>query len=305
MRRRFRAAVRCAWPALIVVQLLLTPGCAFFFPKPALPKRGTIEAAAAPAPGDDFSGYVARADVLYFPSERLGGGGAEACARLLENFRREGVRFTVAWDLIDAEQQPLLDEISAAESGRERLIERLRLNGTARDRQHCRQLLRDAPGIRYLALRFPDRVLEKLRIVNYSGAAENAELPQGFTVAPNDFELFTEQLPSVRALPERDLRGLYQAYLATEQFAADRIVDHLREAQGTKLLVFLHRRHLDPARGVPQFVAQKIKTRQVVVEPAGTDRTGADLITSGNGGRRRARLGEVVDNAPAPFRDWH
>jgi hypothetical protein len=54
--------------------------------------------------------------------------------------------------------------------------------------------------------------------------------------------------------------------LLVEEFAAERIVRHFREHRDRKLLVFLHRRHLESTRGVPYFVAQKIRARQLLLD---------------------------------------
>lgn len=50
------------------------------------------------------------------------------------------------------------------------------------------------------------------------------------------------------------------------EFAAQRIVGQFREHRDEKLLIFLGRRHLETTSGVPHFVAQKIKARQLVLD---------------------------------------
>jgi hypothetical protein len=54
---------------------------------------------------------------------------------------------------------------------------------------------------------------------------------------------------------------------SSEEFAAARIADYFREHRGEKILVFLRRTQLDQAQGVPHFVAQRTKARQVVLNP--------------------------------------
>ena len=62
------------------------------------------------------------------------------------------------------------------------------------------------------------------------------------------------------------LRAESETALLHEEFAAERIAGYFREHRDEKLLVFLHRRHLGNNRGVPYFVAQKIKARQLVLD---------------------------------------
>jgi hypothetical protein len=54
---------------------------------------------------------------------------------------------------------------------------------------------------------------------------------------------------------------------SSEEFAAARIVDYFRQHRGEKILVFLRRTQLDRNHGVPHFVAQKTKARQLVLNP--------------------------------------
>lgn len=54
---------------------------------------------------------------------------------------------------------------------------------------------------------------------------------------------------------------------SSEEFAAARIADYFRQHHGEKILVFLRLTQLDRNHGVPHFVAQRTKARQVVLNP--------------------------------------
>ena len=96
------------------------------------------------------------------------------------------------------------------------------------------------------------------------------------------------------------------------EFAAQRIVGQFREHRDEKLLVFLGRRQLESTRGVPYFVSQKIKARQLVLDSPPDRSSRSQLLAwrarvgdRRNGGRRgsggRGRLAggfEIVDRAP-------
>jgi hypothetical protein len=83
---------------------------------------------------------------------------------------------------------------------------------------------------------------------------------------------------------------------AEVEFAAQRIVGQFREHRDEKLLVFLDRRHLETTNGVPHFVAQKIKARQLVLD-SHSDRSSRTQLLAWwgrdgdglNGGRRDGR----------------
>lgn len=71
---------------------------------------------------------------------------------------------------------------------------------------------------------------------------------------------------ALRCPPDLLAAAQSEAALVAEEFAAERIVRHFRENRDRKLLIFLHRRHLESTRGVPHFVAQKIRARQLVLD---------------------------------------
>jgi hypothetical protein len=87
-----------------------------------------------------------------------------------------------------------------------------------------------------------------------------------FEPPPGDFERFSRRLAS-RDFSEARMRSAYETTLLAEQFAAAKIVARFREHRGEKILVFLRRDHLGREHGVPFFVAQKTKARQLILNP--------------------------------------
>ena len=65
---------------------------------------------------------------------------------------------------------------------------------------------------------------------------------------------------------------------SSEEFAAGRIADYFRQHGGEKILVFLRRTQLDRNHGVPHFVAQRTKARQLVLNPRPDGVPGARLL---------------------------
>jgi hypothetical protein len=95
---------------------------------------------------------------------------------------------------------------------------------------------------------------------------EADETSRGFEPPPGDFERFARRF-STRDPSEARLRDAYEAALLAQEFAAAKISAHFREHRGEKILVFLRRDHLSTDRGVPYFVAQKTKARQLILNP--------------------------------------
>ena len=106
---------------------------------------------------------------------------------------------------------------------------------------------------------------------NRSAAASSAMPRLHLDAAPGEEE---NGHAFLRAAGKRGARilalGRPSASIATqssEEFAAARIADYFREHRGEKILVFLRRTQLDQAQGVPHFVAQSTKARQLVLNP--------------------------------------
>ncbi len=255
-------------------------GRSIFSSKPALPRHAAIETGADPSAATDYVALVANAEVVYFPAERAAfGGRSEPSARLLDAFRESGAPFAIGWDLLDASQQPLLDELLAATgAAREEVIRRLEIVGSGRAREHCRAVLRDErlTGLRHLALGCLPVFLAKLETQERLTPDEEKQLPRGYTVPSGGQEAYNEQVARGDA-PGRS----YRAQVVAQQFAAEQIVRHFRTA-GTqsKLLVFLRDSDLEAGLGVPRYVAQKLPVRQLVLDSSGTEPTRAKLLTA-------------------------
>jgi hypothetical protein len=276
--------------ALLALQIA---GCAS---KPALPKRATLDSAGSSESQPDFAATVAGADVIYFPSERAASGArSEPAALLLEALQSSGTPFAIAWDLISADQQPLLDQLATEQvAGREKLVARLEIDGTGRAREHCRAVLREtqAAGIRHLALRLRERP-------SAGGALEAEEQPtMRFRPAPYGLDTFAERMTAAESLSGRDVAAAYRARLTSEQFAAEQIVRFFQTRGIPKLLVFMQTGDLESNDGVPFYVAQKLNLRQVVLGANAPRSSRAKLLTSRHG------LGfQIVDGAPATRRE--
>ena len=277
---------------------LAVAGCAG---KPPLPKYASVETAARTSSSENFAALVPEADVVYFPVESASHGGrSDPAAQLLAALQQTGAPIAIAWDIIDVSQQPLLDQLAGAQGGaRESLIAQLNLEGTGRAREYCRSVLRAAqpPALRHLAIAAPPALSEKVRSGEMLSVDEQAQVPRGFRAPPGELERFTDRLGAARAATA-DVTGLYRAHLFAEQFAAQRIAAHFQSGAGGKLLVFLRASDLQPGRGVPYFVPQKVQLRQLVF---GSDRgAAAKLLTLE---RRSGRAFEIVDRAPVASRE--
>ncbi|MGI9088159.1 MAG: hypothetical protein ACR2HH_10545 [Chthoniobacterales bacterium] len=297
--RRDKIFLRCG----LLGALPLLAGCGLFSSKPALPKHASIEHVAKPE--TDFAALVDHADVIYFPSDRAASGArTEPAALLVEALEHSGKPLAIGWDLIDASQQSLLDEIRANPAAkRPPLIDELDIIGSGRAREHCRAALRDAPSsTRLLALRCPASLIMKLATGETPTPEETRFLPRGYRTAPGGLEAYAEHLaPHRGGTTDAALANSYGALVLNRQFIAEQIVHRFREVAGSKLLVFLAASDLEEGRGVPTYVAQKISLRQLVLGSDRPNESSNRLLTGRSRDRRRGF--EIVDRAPVATHD--
>jgi hypothetical protein len=145
-----------------------------------------------------------------------------------------------------------------------RLLEALKHNGgsfalgwdTAAGDEKVRRALSneaDKSGAQLLALHVPPELVP-------------TEMHLEFVPPPEDFERFARRF-SHRGLKEGALRAEYEAGLMRRQLAAEMIAAYFKEHRNEKMLIFLRRDEVRDDYGVPYFVAQKTKARQLVLNP--------------------------------------
>jgi hypothetical protein len=237
----------------------------FFSRQPPLPRRAAIESTPIPAGDEKLTALIQKADIIYFSSESLGpSGGSEGAWKLIEVLKRDGGRFAIGWDAINGEDQPLLDQWVKEGISADAVVARLHLEGATVESEVARRFFREANryAAQILALRYSP---ETRATTSESGSLVSQEIFPGFEPPPGDFEGFKQRLPSSTGTSEAKLRVLYDAALLREQFAAARIARYFRENRGEKILAFVPEAQLGSNHGVPYFVAQKTRARQLVL----------------------------------------
>jgi hypothetical protein len=136
----------------------------------------------------------------------------------------------------------------------------------AGDEKVRRTLLNEAgkSGAEVLALHVPPELV-------------SAERAPEFVPPPEDFERFARRFTS-RGLKESALRSEYEAHLVRQQLAAEKIASWFKEHRSDKIIVFLRRDEVRGDYGVPYFVAQKTKARQLILNPQRRRESGPGLL---------------------------
>jgi hypothetical protein len=165
--------------------------------------------------------------------------------------------------------------LSSRSSAAWKLLEALKRNGgpfalgwdlAVGDEKIHRALLVDAgkAGAQILVLHAPPDLV-------------TAEMSPEFVPPPEDFERFAAR-SSTRGLKDVALRAEYEAGLVRQQLAAEKIASWFKEHRSEKTLVFLRREEVRGDYGVPYFVAQKTKARQLILNPRRHRESAAGLL---------------------------
>lgn len=292
------------WPVLgrgaaLLAGVCLVSSCTFFTGPPPLPRRAAVESTVTPGAGGELTALVENADILYFPSESVDSSRRnDAPWTVIEALAKGGGAFALGWDMLSGDEQPLLDGWAKNEVSTDDVISRLRLHGAAAEVETCRRFLREAKtrGVSFLALRCPNELTTG--ISEESSRAREA-MSREFKPPEGDFESFVERYPAARATAEPKLRAAYEAALLAETFAASRIAARFRENRHEKILVFVRRAQLSSNHGVPFFVAQKTRARQLILNLKRRQESSARLLAGSLGrGWREWRGLEIVNGPP-------
>ena len=130
-----------------------------------------------------------------------------------------------------------------------------------------------------LALRWPPALAAKIENVTRLAPEVLRDLPQGFSAPAGGLEAYAERVTPGAA--SNTLLVAYRTRVAAQQLAAEQIVRHFNGAAANgKLVVFLQPEDLIAGQGVPFYVAQKTRLRQLVLDSATTERRVPSLLTA-------------------------
>ena len=191
---------------------------------------------------------------------------------VLKGLKARGTNFTVAWEMFDFTQQPVLDAWNAHHLTTDGMLEKTDFQphwGTYSVMYEKILRWTQMEGIPSFALNAPGPLAHKLALGIALTPEEAAELPTGFRPLSGGYEHFAEQMAQAPH-PGANPQDFYKAQLLWDQTMASRIVDFINTHPDSKLVVLIGRGHVDGGFGVPSFVSQKTDAPQLVVYPGGT-----------------------------------
>jgi hypothetical protein len=234
-------------------------GCGMFG-KPPLPRRASIDSS-RDATVEDFASRIKRAEVIYFPVENLD----RSVADLIRALRDDAKPLAIAWQELGADDQVILNQLSAGQVADPGVVDRLVWNASGQSRESHRSVLRATADLPQLAIGLPAMLRLKLQTGRRLNADEHLLLPGGYRVPSGDLK-FAEEQEDARDLRDGNIPKSYRLHLMAKVFAAEKIVTYMKTHPGGRILVFLRRRDLEGTGSVPDFVTQKVKVRQLILD---------------------------------------
>ena len=265
------------WRVLTAVRgvalLFVGTACSNFNSRLPLPKVGGPIPVSAPheqTPAERaYWDQLALARIIYIGETHTSNADHEYQFEVLRGLKARGVAYTIAWEMFDSPQQPLLDAWQLRRVSTDSLLDKTDFQrhwGTFSVMYEKILRWSQAEGIPSLALNAPPALGHKLAQGQPLDPAEQQMLPTDFRPLPGGYEHFTEQMGQ-NPHPGASLENYYKAQLLWDQTMATRIVDYINAHPERKVIVLLGRGHIDGGYGVPAFVSQKTDAPQLLVYP--------------------------------------
>jgi uncharacterized iron-regulated protein len=280
LNRCRRTACAPAWFRRIAAVCIIAAASGFLAgcanPGLALPKVGGPIPVSAPheptAAERAYWDQLAPARIIYIGETHSSNSDHEYQLDVLKGLKARGTSFTVAWEMFDFTQQPVLDAWNAHHLSTEGMLEKTDFQphwGTFSVMYEKILRWTQMEGIPSFALNAPDPLARKLAQGVPLTPEESAELPTGFRPISGGYEHFMDQMaqaPHAGANTE----NFYKAQVLWDETMASRIVSFIGSHPDGKLIVLIGRGHVDGGFGVPAYVSQKTDAPQLVVYPGGT-----------------------------------
>ena len=235
-------------------------GCGMFG-KPVLPRHASIDSLHDGAV-DNFAGRVKHAEAIYFPVENLD----RSAADLILALRDDARPFAIAWEDLSADDQLILNQLNTTQANDPSVGDRLVWNASGQSREFRKSVLRATSDLPQLAIGLPEALRLKLQTGRSLNGEERLLLPAGYRLPAGGYEKFAAEHEGTRDSHSGNSPRSYRIQLVAKLFAAEKIVTYINAHPSGKVLIFLHRRNLGGTDSVPDFVAQKIGARQLILD---------------------------------------
>jgi uncharacterized iron-regulated protein len=225
---------------------------------------------AATADDDRFWESVRVADVVYVGEVHDDQNNHQYELQLVRDALAHHLRIAIGWEMFTRSQQPSLDRFDRHKISLQELLAR---TGFQRSWGVYSPLYAKILGltsemrVRNIALNASNDLVHRVAMGETLTPEEQDQLPEGYAVSSRAYDNFVRLMGDHPGVTESDLRRYFNAQNIWDQTMADSIATFHQQNAKTKLIVFTGRGHIQNGFGVPSYVAQKSKLKQLLLFP--------------------------------------
>ena len=248
---------------LSLVAAIFLGGCAF---------RSAVEISRSAATTDDarFWESVRAADVVYVGEVHDDQNNHQYELELVRGALARHLQIAIGWEMFTRSQQPSLDRFDRHKISLEELLSQ---TGFQRSWGVYSPLYAKILGlnsemhVRNIGLNAANDLVHRVARGETLSPEEQDQLPEGYAVSSRAYGNFIRLMGDHPGITDSDLRRYFNAQNVWDQTMADSIVAFHQHNAKTKLIVFTGRGHIQNGFGIPSYLAQKSKLKQLLLFP--------------------------------------
>jgi uncharacterized iron-regulated protein len=220
----------------------------------------------------EFWEGVKRADVIYVGETHNDPAHHEYQIHLIRGMLARKLHFAVGWEMFDWAQQALLDDWHRRQISLDELLRRTGFQeswGVYSPAYSEILKITEQSRIRNVALNAPSELPRKIAHGENLTREERQMMPEGFVATEGAYRNFVSMIGDHPGMQQSDLRRYFDAQEVWDQTMAARILEFTKRHPGVRLVVLTGRGHLLGGYGIPFYVRQKSKVKQLVLFPPG------------------------------------
>ena len=215
---------------------------------------------------------VGNADVIYVGETHDDPAHHEYELELVRGLLKRKLKFAIGWEMFDETQQPAIDAWAAHWISLDEMLAKtdFQKHWGVYSPAYGRilQIAGDA-RVPNVALNAAPELVQKIARGTPLSAEDQQMLPSGFESNEKAYDHFLGMMGGHPGFTETDQRRFFAAQSVWDQTMASRILEFKHRNPNVKLVVFAGRGHVSDGYGIPFYVKQKTKLRQLVLLPKG------------------------------------
>ena len=236
-------------------------------------RSGTERVEASANPDEQFWQSIEKADVVYVGEMHDDPAHHQYELQLVRGLLKRKMKFAIGWEMFDMTQQGVMDLWASHAIPLEAMLARTDFQ------EHWgiyspvyKQILQIAgnASVPNLALNAPPELARKIaRWRTINGGREGDDSRPDSLLTKQGYRNFVAMMGDHPGMNETDQRRFFDAQNVWDQTMASRILEFKDREPRIPLMVFTGRGHVSGGYGIPFYVRQKGKLKQIILLPCG------------------------------------